>query len=150
MPSFQVLLESRSILHGIWPAFTCRKGDGEGFFSRVAWTWHSIIYLSVGFYLWAIVIYSLIGRRGPSPFSSFTDVAFHMMTTRSMSAILILFIPVIAIMLDIVGKLFSNLYYPTQTQIHVELNQKERVDNEKRRLMRVSSWRRTSETAEEP
>jgi len=45
---FKVLFESSSIIHGVWPAFTCRKNVGEGFWNRVAYTWYGAIFLSVG------------------------------------------------------------------------------------------------------
>ena len=138
----QVLFESRSLVHGIWPAFTCRKGVGEGFPSRLAYTWHGIIFLSIGFYLFAIAVYSLIGRLGPSQFSSFTEAASHVLGTRTLSWILIIFVPIACISLDVVAKVFSNMFYPTQTQIHLELQSKEKMEKRKRRLLRRSSWQR--------
>ena len=68
---FQVLYETKSLVHGIWPAFTCRKGVGEGFPSRLAYTWIGVTWLSIIFYLFAISVYQLVGRRGASQFSGF-------------------------------------------------------------------------------
>lgn len=116
-----MLFESRSLLHGKWPAFACRKGSGEGFFSRLAYSWVGVTYLSIGFYLWAITIYSLIGRNGASEYSSFTNIVMHVLGTRSLSWMLIVFVPIFAMIGDVVLKVFSNLFYPTQTQIHLEL-----------------------------
>ena len=55
----QVLYESKSIIHGIWPAFTCREGVGEGFFSRVAYTWHGVLWGSFIFYIVFLSIYNV-------------------------------------------------------------------------------------------
>ena len=108
-------------MHGRWPAFTCRKGVGEGFLSRLAYTWIGVTFLSIIFYFLFIIIYSLLGRRGPSQFSSYVGVGIYMMTTRSMSWMLIAFVPVMGMVFDISGKVFSNMFFPTQTQIHLEI-----------------------------
>jgi hypothetical protein len=133
------LFETRSLVHGEWPAI-CKK-DGEGFFSRVGYTWVGVTYLSVLFYFWAISMYSIVGRKKASQFSSFVDVAFQIMTTRSLNWILILFVPIMGIAFDITGKLFSNMFYPTQTQIHMEIESKMKMDqrlhgNSRRRRLR--------------
>ena len=41
---------------------------------------------------------------------------------QSISWLLFLFVPITTCVFDITGKLFSNLYYPTQTQIHTEIS----------------------------
>jgi hypothetical protein len=38
-----------------------------------------------------------------------------------MTWILILFVPIICMIFDVCGKVFSNMFFPTQTQIHLEL-----------------------------
>jgi hypothetical protein len=43
-----------------------------------------------------------------------------------------LVIPISGMGFDLFGKVFSNMYYPTQTQIHVEIEAKERVKSIKR------------------
>ena len=116
-----MLLESRSLVHGRWPAFTCRKDAEEGFFSRVAYTWVGVVYLSLAFHFFSICMYSLVGRKGAGQFSTYVGVAFQMVTTRSMSWMLIAFVPLMAIAFDMTGKVFSNMYFPTQTQIHLEI-----------------------------
>ena len=127
----KVLIESRSLVHGQWPAITCNDKD-EGFFSRVAYTWVGVTYLSVGFYFFAICVYQVIGRKGAGTFSYFTEVTNHALGARSMSWMLIVFVPIIAAALDIVLKLFSNLFYPTQTQIHMEILAKEKKDRKRK------------------
>ena len=43
----------------------------------------------------------------------------------SMNYILILFIPIGCAAFDLAGKVFSNMFYPSQTQIHSELEAEE-------------------------
>lgn len=116
-----MLFESRSLVHGKWPAFTCRKGVGEGFFSRVAYTWVAVFWLSFVFYFFAIFMYSVTGRQRIGQFSSYASIAFQMTSTRSMSWMLIAFVPIMGIVFDVTGKVFSNMFFPTQTQIHLEI-----------------------------
>jgi hypothetical protein len=130
----KVLFESRSLVHGRWPAFTCRKGAGEGVFNRLAYTWIGVIFLSVGFFLFFIFTYQLIGRAGASELSPFAEVPNHALGTRSMSWLLIMFVPVAGMVFDVVGKVYSNMFYPTQTQIHLELESQGKVLARKRRF----------------
>jgi magnesium-transporting ATPase (P-type) len=140
--SYKVLYESSTLIHGVWPAFTCRKNVGEGFFSRVAYTWVTVGWLSLGFYLWAITVYSQLGRMGPSGFSQFTLMTDHLLTTRTINYMILIFIPVFAILVDVCGKLFSNMFYPTQTQIHKEIEAKQRREKSMQQVLRPSSFRR--------
>jgi hypothetical protein len=47
---------------------------------------------------------------------------------------LITFVPMMGMVLDVVFKVFSNMYYPTQTQIHLETEALEK--RERKRLAR--------------
>ena len=47
----QAMLETRSILWGEIPAFTCRRGKGEGWKSRIAWSWVGVSRFSIIFYI---------------------------------------------------------------------------------------------------
>jgi len=132
--AYKVLYETRSLIHGRWPAFTCKKGVKEGFFSRAAYTWHGITFGSMGFYLWAIALYQVFGRVFTSSLSPFTDVANHVLGTRSMSWMLIVFVPIFGIVFDVCLKVFSNMFYPTQTQIHLEIESKERAQRRLRKF----------------
>lgn len=143
--AYKVLYESKSLIHGIWPAFTCRKNVGEGFFSRVAYTWVVVGWLSLGFYLWAIVVYSQLGRMGPSQFSQFTMVSEHMLATRSINYVILIFVPVIGIAVDVCGKVFSNMFYPTQTQIHMEIEAKQQQEKRMQNVLHPSSFRRVTD-----
>merc|ERR1719354_136905 len=67
----KVLYESGSIIVGKWPACTCRENVGEGFWSRVSYTWYGLIYLSILFNLFFVYTYQYIGREGASSFSPF-------------------------------------------------------------------------------
>lgn len=55
----------------------------------------------------------------------FVWVPNHVFLTSSSNYILILFIPIGAAALDVAGKVFSNMFYPSQNQIHIELENKE-------------------------
>jgi hypothetical protein len=54
------------------------------------------------------------------------------MGTRSVNWLAILFVPITAIAFDVFGKVFSNMFYPTQTQIHIEIEAKEVAERNKR------------------
>lgn len=74
------------------------------------------------------LVYSLsqlVGRLGASSFSDFGDVAMHVFQRRLMTWMLILLAPTAAIVLDVCGKVYSNFYYPSQTQIHIEIQAQE-------------------------
>jgi hypothetical protein len=101
--------------------------------SRLAFTWLGISYLSIGFYFFGIGVYQLIGRLGASDFSSFTYTTNHALGTRTMTWVLITFVPVGGIIFDVCGKLYSNMFYPTQTQIHTEIESKLKIEARKRR-----------------
>jgi magnesium-transporting ATPase (P-type) len=118
---YKVLLESRSIIIGQWPAFRCWKKDIEGWPNRLAYTWISCAYCSIAFYLFAIYLYQALGRFGPSAYSAFVDTVFHAFNTRVATWMAFIFIPITAMVLDVSGKVFGNLFFPTQTQIHVEI-----------------------------
>ena len=49
------------------------------------------------------------------------NVANHMYDMQSISWLLFFLVPIATTVFDVTGKLFSNLQYPTQTQIHMEI-----------------------------
>ena len=51
-------------------------------------------------------------------------VISHMFSTRTINWLAILFLPLAAIAFDIAGKVVGNMWYPTQTQIHREIEAK--------------------------
>jgi hypothetical protein len=61
----------------------------------------------------------------------------HVIQRRLMTWMLILLVPTAAIVLDICGKVYSNFYYPSQTQIHIEIQAQEK--KEKAMLKEVNS-----------
>jgi len=132
--ALKVLFESSSIIHGIWPAFTCQKKVGEGFWNRVAYTWHGVIFLSIAFTFFFLYTYQTIGRdtvaEGFTSMAAFVCVTWHMFHTRSITWMVLLLTPISAVVADVVLKVFSNTYYPTQTQIHKERQWQERQQQE--------------------
>lgn len=122
MLAAKVLYECGAIIHGQEPALLgFLKRSKEGFWSRFAYTWHAIIFLCIGFNYFFIYIYDRIGTGGASSFSPFTLVTYHTFHTRSTSWMVQLLVVVSCTGADVIGKLFSNLFYPTQTQIHREI-----------------------------
>jgi len=128
--TYKLLYESRSILNGIWPTaflYCCKKDvkskDG-GFWSRIPWTWYGILIGTIWFYIFFLFIYSQLGKWfGPqiSTFYYFLGVTEHILGTSSSNYVIMLFIPICGLVVDVAGKTFSNMYYPTQNQIHTEL-----------------------------
>ncbi|KAL7561845.1 hypothetical protein ACA910_009683 [Epithemia clementina (nom. ined.)] len=119
--AYKLLYESRSLVHGRWPSIRCSK-KFDSFVNRLAYTWQSITWLSIGFYFVFISGYQLAGRIGPNPsLGGFVDMANHVLATRSINWMLFAFVPLFAIAFDVTFKVFSNIFYPTQTQIHMEI-----------------------------
>jgi len=66
----------------------------------------------------------LTGRDGPEASGTFFPFVFvtnHMMNFRSITWIISILTPTICCMIDIAGKVFSNMFFPTKTQIHAEI-----------------------------
>jgi hypothetical protein len=118
--AIKVCFEARSIIIGEFPAYSCKK-DAESWPNRLAYTWIATGWLSIGFYLFYLYIYQSLGRSGANSFSSFTNAVDHAFHMRSRSWMLIILVPCLAMVFDVTGKVFSNLFYPTQTQIHQEI-----------------------------
>merc|ERR1712161_180552 len=64
--TFKALYETRSIIHGELPTFTCRQGKGEGWMNRMGYTWVGVTWISILFYYFFLYTYQLIGRDGPA------------------------------------------------------------------------------------
>lgn len=119
--AYKVLFESRAIIIGRWPAFQPCKKDGEGWINRLGYTWIASAICSILFYIISVYIYDSLGRSGPSTFSQFVNTVQHAFNTRVRTWMAIIFVPIAGIIVDITGKVIGNLFYPTQTQIHVEV-----------------------------
>ena len=67
---------------------------------------------------------------GPSVgnLAEFCMVTYHVLNTRSISWLTATIVTILAVTADTVLKVFSNMFYPTQTQIHREMLSKR--DNE--------------------
>ena len=72
-------------------------------------------------------------RLGPGDFFGFVGVTDHLFGTRTVNWLALIFLPICAIGFDLAGKVFSNMFYPTQTQIHIELEAKEAAEKSLRR-----------------
>lgn len=48
-------------------------------------------------------------------------VTTHVFNMRSVTWAVSMLAPTMAVIFDVTGKVFSNMYYPTQTQIHMEI-----------------------------
>jgi len=121
--TFKALCETRTLVHGEFPTFTCRRGKGEGWWNRMGYTWVGVTWFSIIFYIWFLYMYELIGRRGArtGTFFPFVFVTEHVLNTRSITWMISILTPTIAAIFDITGKVFSNMFYPTKTQIHAEI-----------------------------
>lgn len=128
----KVLLEGKSLLHGKWPAFTCSKTRGEGFFNRVGYTWQLLFWLSFGFYAFFLFVYQELGKVRVSPFFPFVNCTYHFLVPRSITYMLFILVPSATMCFDVVGKVFSNMFYPTQTQIHIEISAQEERELKRR------------------
>jgi len=146
--ALKILYESKSVINGEFPPFTCSKNSGEGFANRIAYTWLAQTVGSILFYYFFLFMYHLIGANsGPGDFSNYVSVPNHVMSRRSVNWLIMIVVPVAAMAFDLFGKVFSNMYYPTQTQIHIEIEAKERAlakQNNSRRSQRY----RASENGE--
>jgi hypothetical protein len=65
----------------------------------------------------------LIGTKGPQvgSFFNFAHASLHVLNMRSMTWMVSILVPTIAVIFDVTGKVYSNMLYPTQTQIHMEI-----------------------------
>ena len=87
-------------------------------------------------------------NKGSDGFFDFVGTMPHVLGTSSVNYILFLFIPIAGMAFDVCWKVFSNMFYPTQTQIHVELesielaNKKEILgEGNKKTNQRNDAWR---------
>lgn len=140
---YKMLYEARSILNGKFPAFIgfCSKTK-NGFLSRFPYTWYGFLYGTIVFYALGVFIYGYIGvifGASAGNFYPIVGVPNHVYLTNSSSYILMLFIPIGATALDVAGKTFSNMFYPSQNQIHIELEVKE--SRQERKFRTVESVR---------
>lgn len=117
---YKVLFESRSLVYGEFPACTCRKNVGEGYLNRLAYSWYGVTFGSFIFLLLALYGYEQIAKKMVD-LIPFVMVATHMYNKRAVTWLLILVVPIIACGIDVAFKLFSNMFYPSQTQIHIEI-----------------------------
>mmetsp|Transcript_25487 Transcript_25487/g.38173 ORF Transcript_25487/g.38173 Transcript_25487/m.38173 type:complete len:121 (+) Transcript_25487:328-690(+) len=76
----------------------------------------------------------LIGQTGPSSsFFPFYYVTLHLLNRRSITWMLLLLVPIAAALCDVTGKVFGNMYFPTQTQIHMEIASEDNARSKKKK-----------------
>jgi len=130
--ALKVLFESKSIINGEFPPFTCSKTSGEGCMSRLPYTWLAQIVFSILAYYIMLILYHLTGvLSGPGNFGNFVSVPYHVMLRRSVNWLIMIIVPICGMAFDLFGKVFSNMFYPTQTQIHIEIEAKEMAEAKK-------------------
>lgn len=132
---YKALFETKSIILGKFPPCTrclsdqgyCNRSTNDDYFSRMSYTFFAISVGSIFFYISFLYIYQAIaiGVEDPS-FSSFVGVTTHTFNTRSMTWLLVLMVPVATMAVDVAVKMFGNMYYPHQTQIHMEVAGRQR------------------------
>lgn len=126
--TFKALFETRSLIQGEFPTFTCKRGKGEGWWNRMGYTWVGMTWFSILFYIWFLYMYQLIGRRGPQTgtFFNMVFVTEHLLNMRSITWMVSMMAPTICVIFDVTGKVMGNMFFPTQTQIHTEIAARER------------------------
>jgi len=78
------------------------------------------------------IFQQIIGvQNGPGTYFNVVGVTPKVFGTRTINYLAILFLPLAAIAFDLSGKVFSNMFYPTQTQIHIEIEAKQRREKRK-------------------
>ena len=135
---FKALYESKSIILGKFPAcMGClrnRKTENgsmytkdDRYFSRLNYTFLGISVGSIFFYIAFLYIYQAIAIDADDPsFTPFVGVTTHTLNTRSITWVLVFMVPVATMSVDVAAKMFGNMYYPHQTQIHMEIAGRER------------------------
>ena len=135
--TYNVLYETKSIINGKWPtAFvSCFRKDTAanhtkygGFVDRLPYTWYGVIFGSIGLIIFGLFVYSEVGAIGGPQLGTlflFVGVPNHVFGASGMNYVMMLFIPIAGIALELFGKVFSNMFYPSQNQIHIERQSEE-------------------------
>lgn len=89
----------------------------------MAWSWVGLSWCSILFYIVFLYVLAVIGFNGPESgtFFNFVEVSIHVFNTRSITWMVSILILVITTITDVTGKVFSDIFFPTQTQIHMEI-----------------------------
>jgi hypothetical protein len=94
-------------------------------------TFTTVHYVFQGFLTFFSLLFQVITEhtdKSPDGFFDFAGVWPHVFGTSSVHYISMLFAPIATMAFDVCWKVFSNMFYPTQTQIHTELEAKEFAD----------------------
>jgi len=126
---YKVLYERRSIIHGDGK-FYIKSVPPEKWYDRYPWTWIGIIFLSYGFWTVCVYCFGIIGRSNDNfaSYSRFNDTSIHAYNRSSIAWIIYFLAPITACLSDVTLKLFAHIYFPSQTQIHTEIEKKENIN----------------------
>ena len=118
---YKVLFESNSIITDDLLFKRGKKSNTiEKWYDRFGWTWFGLIVLSYGFWMFACYMYAYVARFS-FPKDMFNDVASHTFNRASIAWLVFFLIPVATCVCDVTAKLFASMYFPSQTQIHMEI-----------------------------
>lgn len=161
MLAFKVLYESRTIIVGKWPPCWNAHKEGFANRVPYTWygiTYGSLYFHFLFFLpiynvseLWEEIwtnfcneqqlltspiplsqyISKTTDRKDESGFFDFLGIYPHVMGTSSVNYISMTFIPIAGMAFDVCWKVFSNMFYPTQTQIHTEIEVQEMTKKRK-------------------
>ena len=107
------------------------SNNGPVMQQRVLQPFANIVYVFVLFFLCLLQGIGQVFGANAGTFFAMVAVPQHVLGTSSMNYALIFFIPIAGMAFDVAGKVFSNCYYPSQTQIHIELEAKEFAESRK-------------------
>jgi len=127
----KVLLESKSIINGEFPCCTCSNKNSEGWPNRLPYTWIGVVILAIAVFVGFEYLFQILGRYvSYKILPSFLSVVYHAWQTRLRSWMVIFLAPTFALVVDIFFKNFSNMFYPSQSQIHLEIFAKKKQKKE--------------------
>jgi len=92
----------------------------DKWYDKFGWTLFGVIILSYGFWMFACYTYSYVARWSFAK-DMFNDVALHTFNRASIAWLVFFLIPIATCICDVTAKLFASMYFPSQTQIHMEI-----------------------------
>jgi len=128
---YKVMFETNAIIVGdLFSTRAERRSTSlvEKWYDKFGWTLFGIIVLSYGFWMFACYMYSYVARWYFKK-NMFNDVALHTFNRASIAWLVFFLIPIAACICDVAAKLFASMYFPSQTQIHMEIAKEEEKRN---------------------
>mmetsp|Transcript_48061 Transcript_48061/g.93881 ORF Transcript_48061/g.93881 Transcript_48061/m.93881 type:complete len:1668 (+) Transcript_48061:47-5050(+) len=114
--NYKLMFETGAFIHGKFPWFKCR--GKESWPSRFPWTGFGLIVMSFLFFLFFVYIYEHWYDLDPDYFHATPNYLEY----RTMTWMTILIVPITAALADFIPKFFSHQFFPSQTQIHQEID----------------------------